>query len=59
MQVFGKIDFQLVFFYFSSVIDITCLQGIQNRAARIVFQVPHPHPSFELLDSLHWLPIEK
>ena len=38
--------------------DIARQQRIQNRAARIVFQVPRCHPSSELLDSLHWLPVE-
>ena len=39
--------------------DITRLQRLQNRAARIIFQVPCRHSSSPLLQSLHWLPIEK
>ena len=35
------------------------LQRLQNRAARIVFQVPRRHSSSPLLASLHWLPIDK
>ena len=41
------------------VTNIAHLQRIQNKVARIVFQVPRRHPSSELLDSLHWLQIEK
>ena len=39
--------------------DVARLQHLQNRAARIVFQVPHRHSSSPLLASLHWLPIDK
>ena len=41
------------------VTNIARLQRIQNRASRSVFQVPRRHPFSELLDSLHWLPVEK
>ena len=39
--------------------DVARLQRLQNRAARIVFQVPRRHSSSPLLASLHWLPIDK
>ena len=39
--------------------DVAHLQRLQNRAARIVFQVPRRHSSSPLLASLHWLPIDK
>ena len=39
--------------------DTTRLQRLQNRAARIVFQVPRRHSSLPLLNSLHWLPVDK
>ena len=39
--------------------DVARLQRLQNRAARIVFQVPRRHPTSPLLTSLHWLPIDK
>ena len=39
--------------------DVALLQRLQNRAARIVFQVPRRHSSSPQLASLHWLPIDK
>ena len=39
--------------------DIARLQRLQNRAARIVFQVPRRSSTTPLLKSLHWLPIKK
>ena len=43
------------------VISLPTLLGfsVQNRAARIVFQVPRRHPTSELLHSIHWLPVGK
>ena len=38
--------------------DILCLQRLQNKAARIIFQVPKMHSSSELLSTLHWLPVD-
>ena len=38
--------------------DVARLQRLQNRAARIVFQVQRRHSSSPLLASLHWLPID-
>ena len=35
------------------------LQKIQNRAARIVTKKSKDHASLEILESLHWLPINK
>ena len=34
------------------------LQRVQNRAARLVLNVPPRTPSLPLLQQLHWLPIE-
>jgi hypothetical protein len=39
--------------------DIARLQRLQNRAARIIFQVPRRQSASPLLDSLHWLNIDK
>ena len=39
--------------------DILRLQRLQNKAARIIFQVPKMHSSSELLSTLHWLPVDK
>ena len=39
--------------------DVARLQRLQNRAARMVFQVSRRHSSSPLLASLHWLPIDK
>ena len=39
--------------------NVARLQRLQNRAARIEFQVPHRHSSSPLLGSLVWLPIDK
>ena len=57
--ILSKLDYGNALLSGCKVTDIARLQRIQNKAARIVFQVPRRHPSFELLDSLHWLPIEK
>ena len=39
--------------------DVARLQRLQNRVARIEFQVLRRHSSSPLLASLHWLPIDK
>ena len=39
--------------------DIARLQRLQNRAARIIFQVSRRHSPTLLLNSLHWLPIDR
>ncbi len=39
--------------------DVARLQRLQSRAARIVFQVSRRHSTSPLLDSLHWLPVDK
>ena len=39
--------------------DILRLQRLQNKAARIIFQVPKMHSSSEHLSTLHWLPVDK
>ena len=57
--ILSKLDYGNALLSGCKVTDIARLQRIQNRAARIVFQVPRRHPSSELLDSLHWLPVEK
>ena len=57
--ILSKLDYGNAFLSGCKVTDIARLQHIQNRTARIVFQVLRCHPSSELLDSLHWLPTEK
>ena len=57
--IFSKPDYDNALLSGCKVTDIARLQRIQNRAARIVFQVLRRQPSSELLDCLHWLPIEK
>ncbi|XP_072028550.1 uncharacterized protein [Amphiura filiformis] len=57
--VLSKLDYANALLSGCRSTDIARLQRLQNRAARIVFQVPRRHSSSELLDSLHWLPIEK
>ena len=47
----------MLFCYLSNK-DIIRLQCLQNRAARIILQVPRPHSSSPLLQSLHWLPVD-
>ena len=50
--ILSKLDYGNARLSGCKVTDIARLQRIQNRAARIVFQVPRRHPSSEFLDSL-------
>ena len=56
--VLSKLDYGNALLSYLSNKDITRLQRLQNRAARIIFQVPRRHPSSPLLNSLHWLPVD-
>ena len=57
--VLSKLDYANALLCGCKSTDIARLQRIQNRAARIAFQVPRRHPTSELLHSLHWLPVGK
>jgi hypothetical protein len=57
--VLSKIDYSNALLSGCRSKDIARLQKLQNRAARIIFQVPRRHPSSPLLNSLHWLPVDK
>ena len=37
--------------------DLSKLQRVQNRLARVVLRAPHFSPSLPLLKQLHWLPV--
>ncbi|XP_072025395.1 uncharacterized protein [Amphiura filiformis] len=57
--VLSKIDYANALLSGCRSKDVARLQRLQNRAARIIFQVPRRHSSSPLLNSLHWLPIDK
>ncbi|XP_072030602.1 uncharacterized protein [Amphiura filiformis] len=57
--VLSKIDYANALLSGCRSKDVARLQRLQNRAARIIFQVPRRHLSSPLLNSLHWLPIDK
>ena len=57
--ILSKLDYGNALLSGCKVINIARLQRMQNRVARIVFQVHRRHPSSDLLDPLHWLPIDK
>ena len=55
----SKLHYANAFFLGSKNKDVARLQRLQNRAARIVFQVPRRHSTSLLLNTLHWLPLDK
>jgi hypothetical protein len=57
--VLSKLDYANALLCGCKSTDIARLQRIQNRAARVAFQVSRRHPTSELLYSLHWLPVGK
>ena len=57
--VLSKLDYGNALFHGCSSKDLSRLQRLQNRAARIIYQLPRRHPTSDLLVSLHWLPIDK
>ena len=58
-HVFSKLDYANALLSGSKNKYVYRLQRLQNRADRIVFQVPRRHSTSPLLNSLHWLPIDK
>ena len=56
--ILSKLDYVNALLSYLSNKDIIRLQRLQNRAARIIFQVPCRHSSSPLLKSLHWLPVD-
>ena len=57
--VLSKLDYTNALLLGCKKADIFRLQRLQNKAARIIFQVPKMHSSSELLSTLHWLPVDK
>jgi len=57
--VLSKLDYGNALLIGCKCKDLARLQRLQNRAARIVYQVPRRHSTSPLLNSLHWLPVEK
>ncbi|XP_033642437.1 uncharacterized protein LOC117302569 [Asterias rubens] len=57
--VLSKLDYANALLLGSKNKDVARLQRLQNRAARIVFQVPRRHSTSLLLNTLHWLPLDK
>ena len=57
--VLSKLDYANALLLGCKKADILRLQRLQNKAARIIFQVPKMHSSSELLSTLHWLPVDK
>ena len=57
--VFSRIDYCNALLLGATEYDLTRLQRLQNRAARLIFLVGRDTPSAPLLRRLHWLPIRK
>jgi len=57
--VFSRIDYGNALLFGSTEYDVTRLQRLQNRAARLIYLVGRDTPSVPLLRRLHWLPIRK
>ena len=57
--IFSRIDYGNALLYGANERDVSRLQRLQNRAARLVFLVGRDHPSAPLLRRLHWLPIRQ
>lgn len=57
--ILSKLDYANSLLSGCSMSNITRLQRLQNRSARIIFQVAKHHSSAPLLKTLHWLPVDK
>ena len=57
--VFSRIDYGNALLLGATDFDLTRLQRLQNRAARLIFLVGRDTSSAPLLRRLHWLPIRK
>ena len=57
--VLSKLDYANALLLGCKKADILRLQRLQNKAARMIFQVPKMYSSSELLSTLHWLPVDK
>ena len=57
--ILSKLAYGNALLFGCNVKDLARLQRLQNRAARIVYQVPRRHSTSPLLNSLHWLPVDK
>ena len=57
--ILSKLDYANALLAGCKVGDIARLQRLQNKAARIIFQLPRRHSASILLDTLHWLPVNK
>ena len=53
----SQLDFCNSLFFGIPQYQLNRLQSIQNRAARIIFNVGYDHSAEPLLRSLHWLPV--
>ena len=57
--VFSRIDYGNALLLEATDFDLTRLQRLQNRTARLIFLVGRDTSSAPLLRRLHWLPIRK
>ncbi|XP_072033117.1 uncharacterized protein [Amphiura filiformis] len=57
--VFSRIDYGNALLFGATEYDLTRLQRLQNRAARLIMMVGRDTSSAPLLRHLHWLPIRK
>ncbi|XP_072050376.1 uncharacterized protein [Amphiura filiformis] len=57
--IFSRIDYGNALLYGANEGDLTRLQRLQNRAARLIMLVGRDHPSAPLLRLLHWLPVRE
>ncbi len=57
--VLSRLDYANSLLAGCSAANISRLQKLQNKAARIIYQVSRRHSITPLLESLHWLPVSK
>ena len=55
--VLSKLDYANSMLAGCTIGDVNRLQKLQNKAARIIFQVPRLMSATPLLNTLHWLPV--
>ena len=56
--IFSRIDYGNALLLGATEHDLTRLQRLQNRAARLILLVGRDYPSALLLQRLHWLPVK-